>query len=131
MFLSKVLKRKNCCATYHILDFVIIHAIKAWPFVIKNLLWIWYFRLRVLSNNPKIRNFISRNHSTIVFQIINMKMNFVLGCLITLVSCHMSSSPFVLDVYYETLCPDSIKFFKNQLLPSWEKLSSFSKILWF
>lgn len=34
-------------------------------------------------------------------------------------------SRMTLDVYYESLCPDSRNFLVNQLAPNWKSLSSF------
>ncbi len=39
-----------------------------------------------------------------------------------------SASPVTLDVYYESLCPDSRRFLVNQLAPSWNKISSFTQL---
>ena len=33
-----------------------------------------------------------------------------------------SQQPVGVDLYYETLCPDTVRFFKNQLFPAWQKL---------
>jgi len=60
-----------------------------------------------------------------------MRSVFVLGVVATIVSARpesQSASPVTLDVYYESLCPDSRRFLVNQLAPSWNKISSFTQL---
>jgi len=40
----------------------------------------------------------------------------------------MADERMTLDVYYESLCPDSLDFIVNQLSPSWDALSTFTDL---
>ena len=47
---------------------------------------------------------------------------FILAFIAQICFTASTSEPIALDVYYETLCPDTIRFYKEQLYPAWEKL---------
>ena len=47
---------------------------------------------------------------------------FLAACLVSSSISLGSSDPLVLDVYYETLCPDTIRFYREQFYPTWQKL---------
>ncbi len=40
-----------------------------------------------------------------------------------------SQQPVGVDLYYETLCPDTVRFFKNQLFPAWQKLKDSGQVI--